>query len=467
MGSGRPSIGAFLRRAPNERNVTMTLKKIAALALAAMMLCSVLSACGNPDASSVPGTSSSTQIPTTSSSAQPQKVMYQVSVFDVYGQPATSGVIVKFMQNGEQIALQKMNASGVAEKELDAGEYDVELMFTGGDVAYYYDTTDLKLTATKTQLMINLCLEQGTEFETVYHNDVAYDAYMVNTGNTRVTLKPGRNYFLYTPEMSGEYEMFASDSTYKVGYYGAQHFINEIDIGHEAPNNGTAVSISDGMVSPNSQFVIGIDNPNDEDVVTVLHVVRTGAYIDTSIPKENYRPTHTLTAWTKPADKTVKKFDIGTAVPYKLVLDEATGFYHLNDVNGPLVVVFLGEGAKDHITCMVPYDTVIKNTNVSAGIKDENGNTIKLEVFTSCLQQYIGVYDENMKDANGKIVGGYEGGCIDRASGLYPLTEDLMYIIKQHGTYSGWWDSSSGNYLFEDVMVSAENAWLFMCGYLE
>ena len=446
---------------------TMTFRKIASLALAMLMLCSVLCACTEPNAGSTPSNPASSTNPTSGSNGDPQKITYQVAVYDVYGNPATSGVVVKFLQNGEQVALQQMNAEGIAAKELDAGEYDIELMFTSGGTKYYYDTTDLKLSATKTQVTIHLCLEQSTEGETVYADGEEYTAYPISTGNTRVTLKPGRNYFLYHPEISGEYKMWAADTTYKVGYYGGEHYIQSFDVGHEAPNNGTGLSISDSMISPNNTFVLGVDNPGDENVETILYVVRTGAYIDTSIPRVTYRATHTLTAWTKPADKTVKQFNLATSTPYNLVLDEATGYYHLNDVNGPLVVVFLGEKAKDFVTYAAPYDTILKNSNVLASVKDENGNTIKLEVFNDCLQEYIGVYDENLKDENGNIVGGYKGGCIDRESGMYPLTDDLMYIIQHHGEYSGWWDSTSANYLFTDAMVSAVNAWLFMCGYLE
>ena len=58
------------------------------------------------------------------------------------------------------------------------------------------------------------------------------------------------------------------------------------------------------------------------------------------------------------------------------------------------------------------------------------------------------------------------GGCIDHETGMYTLTQDLMYIIQQHGNYSGWWDNSDERYIFEGIAVNKENAWLFMCAYL-
>ena len=61
---------------------------------------------------------------------------------------------------------------------------------------------------------------------------------------------------------------------------------------------------------------------------------------------------------------------------------------------------------------------------------------------------------------------------IDEATGLYPLTEDLKYILQQRGDYAGWWNPGSGIYLFVDENrvpldgVNHEIAWLFMCCYV-
>jgi hypothetical protein len=441
----------------------MTFKKIASLALAVLMLCTTLCACASSQGDNTSGNPTTTK--PSSDVEQNETALYQVTVYGVDGKPATSGVFVKFLQNGEQVAMQNTNVSGVAEKELEKGDYTVELMFSGG-TKYYFDTSDLTLSKTKTQLTINLCLEQSTESETVYVDEMEYIAYSLSTGNTYVTLKPGRNYFLYYPEQSGEYEMWTANGTYKVGYYGGVHYIMPNDAGTEAPNNGTHVSISASMISDNS-FVIGVDNPGTEDVKTVLQVVRASEYVDTTIPKQIYQATHTLTPWKKPADVTVKQFNIRATQPYNLVLDETTGFYHLNDVNGPLVVVFLGEVAREYMDYMAPYETVLQNSGVTVYFGNEDGTYDRCEVYSNCLQEYIGAFDANLKDPVTGAMGTYVGGCMDRESGMYPLTEDLMYIIKNHGNYAGWWDSSDPRYIFEGITVNPENAWLFMCGYLE
>ena len=95
----------------------MNMKRIRALLLAAVMLCSLVlfSACGSK------------------ASGNPT---YKVSIVDAMGAPCTSGVVVKFMQNGAQAGMQTVNENGVAEKVLPKGDYTVELQFTDSDVNY-------------------------------------------------------------------------------------------------------------------------------------------------------------------------------------------------------------------------------------------------------------------------------------------------------------------------------------------
>ena len=421
---------------PIKGAITMKKRKILSLVLAVLMLCSVLSACAQSQPSKTPSD------PTDGN----ENALYQVTVYGADGKPATSGVVVQFMQNGEQVAMETLDASGVASKELPKGDYTVELRFMDSKAAYYYDKSDMTLSKTKTQMTILLCLEQSTEGETVYADDMEHMAYPLSVGNTYVTLKPGRNYFLFVPGESGEYELFAEDATCAVGYYGNVHFIQSVNQGKEAPNNGTALSLSSGMVGPESEFVIGVDNPGTEDVKVVLHVVRVSDYIDTSVPNVIYEKTHAVTPWTQPMGKQLKKFDVTAVVPYNLVLNEKTGFYHLNSVAGPLVVVCLGKKADMHITQLASYQTILENSGVKAYIQNPDGTYDRCEIYSDCLLEYIA--------------------CVDQNTGLYPLTEDLMYIIQQHGKHSGWWDITGERYIFGDTQVNEKNAWLFMCGYL-
>ena len=62
---------------------TMTFRKIASLALAMLMLCSVLCACTEPNAGSTPSNPASSTNPTSGSNGDPQTITYQVAVYDV------------------------------------------------------------------------------------------------------------------------------------------------------------------------------------------------------------------------------------------------------------------------------------------------------------------------------------------------------------------------------------------------
>ena len=61
---------------------------------------------------------------------------------------------------------------------------------------------------------------------------------------------------------------------------------------------------------------------------------------------------------------------------------------------------------------------------------------------------------------------------MDEKNGVYPLTEDLKYIIQMRGDHSGWFDSKSMSYLFFDENrnmvpdINPEISWLFMCCYI-
>ena len=65
---------------------------------------------------------------------------YQVKVLDGQGSPMTSGIVVKFLKNGEQVAMQKTDANGVATKKLEKGDYTIELMFTDSSLTGDADT---------------------------------------------------------------------------------------------------------------------------------------------------------------------------------------------------------------------------------------------------------------------------------------------------------------------------------------
>ena len=116
------------------------MKKIINMALVAALLCSslLLGACGNGAGSTEDAGG---------------KKAYKVAVKDALGNPYTEGVVVQYHQNGAMVAMQIVNPeTGIATKELDAGDYTVKLQFTDGPEGYYYVEEGLTLSADKTEL---------------------------------------------------------------------------------------------------------------------------------------------------------------------------------------------------------------------------------------------------------------------------------------------------------------------------
>lgn len=407
-------------------------KKIMAAALALVMLLT-LCACGE-DKPDEPGTAS-----------------YQVTVLDGQGNPITSGVVVKFMKNGQQVAMQKTDSKGVATKELEKGDYTVELVFTDSNKSGYYDAATAVLSAKKTTLKLSLVNKLNTDsVQELTVSEKTYAAYAVSTGSTYVPLKASeRNYFLFSPAEAGTYEFSVDNKEIKLGYYGGPHFVQSTSAVTPI-NNVLTLSISAGSLG--GTYVIGLDGVS-QDTNAVLSIIRTGdPQISISdMPWNTYPTTHTPSPYTlNLGGKSLKYVDVtGKTEDNKIVFNESDGYYHYRTANGPVVLVHLGPDA--------PYYSLqfILNLDGSFGqhgskiceyFFDSDGNFLKKEDYSDILSTYF---------AN-----------MDQKSGVYPLTDDLKYII-QNGCKQ-WWDKNDPDYS-EDFAIpncNPEIAWMFALCYV-
>lgn len=395
------------------------LKKVCALALALVMLMGLLAACG-----------------------QTGNATYTVKVTDAQGTPLTSGVIVKFMQNGTQVAMQPVNANGEAAKELPKGNYTVELAFTG-DNGGYYDPAIAVLTADKTSLELNLINALNEQTVELFADGKDYAAYMVEAGSTRVPVVANdRNFFLFTPSEAGTYKFSVDNNQLVLGYYGAPHFVQSMSAVDVVENSFT-LSVSDSSLG-GATYVIGIDGAEGVDGC-VLNIVRIGEpeHNVADEPWTTYKTTAVLSPYTleMPAGKNLMYVDItAQEARHQFVFNEADGYYHLDTADGLVVHVHLAKGAP-----YVALQTVIQGDGPMGGAPireyfyDEDGNFVKKEDYTDILLGYFKNMDPNL--------------------GIYPLTDDLIYII-QNGCH-GWWDPESPDYIFGEC--NPELAWMFAC----
>ena len=407
-------------------------KKILAAALALAMLLA-LCACGDDKKSDKQN-----------DKADSTTASYEVKVLDGQGNPMTEGVVVKFLKDGQQVAMQKTNDKGIASKELEKGNYTVELMFTDSSLNASYDASAAVLSADKTSLVLTLINEVGSEAHTLVVGDQEFNAPYVNVGSTNVSVTASvRNYFVFTPTEAGTYAFSVSNNDVKIGYYGAPHFVQSMSA-VDVIDNVITMSISAGTIG--GSYVIGLDGLS-ADTKTVLSIIRTGdpEITISDMPWTQYKTTHTPAPYTLDlGGKSLKYIDITSATAnVTLAYNAEDGFYHYGSENGPVVLMHLGKGAP-----YVSLQTVIEGDGLGGGAPireyfyDANGEFLKKEDYTDILRTYF----ENM----------------DSKNGVYPLTKDLEYIIKNG--CNGWWDKESPDFIFTDC--NPELGWMFALCYV-
>lgn len=378
---------------------------------------------------------------------------YTVTVRDALGQ-SYAGVIVRFMQNGQQVTMQVTDENGAVSKNLPKGEYTVELAFTGNDRSYYYDTADLKLTAEKTALTVELAYALSGEPVTLGAQGEQVDAYHVQTGCTWVNVGSQRSYYLFTPTEQGTYEFgVVGDAT--VGYYGAPHFVQSQNAA-EVVDGKFTVSVSASMIGTGNTgttvLVIGVDGAKEGTENCVLTVRRIGdsAFNPAEQPWVIYQPKNEVKSYTLPAGAKLQEFDLSAATgTYKLVLG-SDGYYHLNSADGALVLVRLGQPS----AYLEAIETILREySGMGKYFYNENGEFVRKESYTECLLTYSDAADEE--------------------TGVYPLNDDLKYMLEQRGEYVGWWNPDGNGFLFRDETglplpgVNPEHGMLFLCCYIE
>ena len=432
----------------------MKMKNILALALVLAMALSLVACGGGEDTTS----STESTAPTESTSAN---TAYSVKLVDALGNPYTENIVVKFMQGGQQVAMQNVNAEGVASKELTPGDYDIELLFTDG-AAYHYDTENLKVSEAKPDLVIEMAGLVDGECEYLFVDGEEHEAPYIVTGCIYVELTAGaRNYFVFTPVQSGIYEITVHHAESTVGYYGSPFFVLAENSGTVTGEHSVSVEVKDSSIGSGDggtvQLVIGVDaGVNTENCV--LSIARIGEYV---LPPEEqpwtvYEPTFAPGKYTLPEGVELKDFDLTAS--HTLVFNETDGFYHLNSADGPIVLVRLHSA----LTYGGSLGDILANANVGTYFYDETGAFQYKELYNDCLLQYLGTLNKGMGTYS------YSDGMMDENYGVYPLTKDLEYIIKTYGDRCGWWEMGHANYLFAALPnLNVEFAWLFMCCYAE
>ena len=376
-----------------------------------------------------------------------QKAEYLVTVQDYAGNPR-SDVTVQFVKGGMPAAVVRTDAQGKAAAELEPARYSIVLAFA--DSGWYYEEKAAILPEGTTELTIHVAQGVSGTMEELYVGN----AYFLSVGGTYVTMQPDVvNYYIFEPTDPGLYRIGTSDPEARVGYYGGNTFFisnQTASTDYTEENNYYTINVKQGNIG--SVFIIGVTGASD----AIVEVIRLGDPIldETDIVPEVYTATTPPKAFKiKAADGRKLKFVDLTASTddFRIVMGE-DGYYHLNSADGPLLYMNLGPNAP-YISMynMLGY-TGFGGTSLTASFYDANGSVVRREDYTACMCSYVE--------------------SIDPTYGVYPLTEDLVYMMQNGGGYKGWWNPESANCVFMDEekvldpTINLELGWMFAVCYV-
>lgn len=277
------------------------------------------------------------------------------------------------------------------------------------------------------------------------------NAYNVYVGNTRVLLgsnqinygeDSGNCFFIFNPEVSGVYRFTTSDPAAVISYWGGTtHYAFDQTSNTDYADNAFTINVKDSNIG--SLYIIGIQGASSCELIITRISDAELTYDD--LPYERYQGIHTpVDQGTAPAG-TFVYFDLENPDGYQLVLNETTGYYHLGSLDGPVVYMRLATGVSSTPLNNLSFATILSNSGIQRYYFDADGEFVAKIDFSTYVTECIN--------------------CVD-SKGMYPLTQDLMRIVKDIGEYKGWWDAANPSYQFGDYEnLNAEIAWMYACGY--
>ena len=408
------------------------------------------------------------------------KITYQVSVIDEKGQPVTSGVYVTW-KNTEQMYSQIINnASGSVSADLPAAEYTVILTMTGTYQGYRYDASSAVTTADRNKVTIRIAKPLSdtaavTDYGDITTIEVPLGATYVKLSSSQVNyaVVDGKSYcfFQYPIPGAGRYSFTTSNGAAISDWGINSSYIKDQTTPQERQDNAFVVSVKDanfpeGAKSLPMIFAVEVTSQYTDTIVMVEYVGEAAWTIEDE-PYIVYKGTQTPAvayADGKPIAIESNIFKLNTGGKSLTYVNMKTdkpvkgddGLYHLNSKTGPVLYVNLGDKA--------PYVSL----GILTGAIGQYGTGFR-KIFTNPDGSYVinpdGAYKkEDYTDAMVSY-----SLHVDPQTGVYPLNDDLIYMLQHGGEGKEWYDPTSASYLFLDqnVDVDLSLAWMFAVCYLK
>ena len=368
-------------------------------------------------------------------------VDYTVTVVDGLGNPI-SDIIVKFTNSNGETKTRVTDADGIAVYK-NAPEGDYKVVLEQGFSSAEVDATIYKLTAENTSIKLVLRDNEKTVDIAGEVNQGSF-AYYIDEGSYPVIADEfGVAYFVLDARISGTYRVSITtdNSATTVGYYGIPMFVQTT---HRSEGEYDGRSFELVIQDPNTPYVLGVKNIGDEDVVLVIERVGEAPFDPEFAEWTQIEKKADIDKCEIPSGVILENVDITDSTLSVALGDD--GFYYTND--GKLVYIKITGTNETYLpgASLAYLAGFVDNNigmNIGGYIYDENGDFVDKLNYNLMIEEY-------MKYCDSKY-------------GVIPLTEELAECMKLHGTSTGWWNSSAGNYLFNGVDIVEENAWLFLC----
>lgn len=408
---------------------------------------------------------------------------YQVKVVDGDGNPVTGGVYVTW-QNAGTTETRAVGSDGTATAELVENGYTVVLTLTGQYKNYRYDTATAITTAAQPALTVRIAEPiSDTAVETEYNSgggtmvtkdlDIGATYVTLNTSQTNYAVIDGTGYCFFRFQITeeGKYS-FTTTNGAPISNWGTNTFFIENRTSEEEreANEFVLELKADNFSSEEHvlMLIFAVEVTGNHAGTIVLVEDRGDAeytYLDapfaefegTETPEVAYEDGKPVAIEEnifklKTDGKTLTYVDMLTDVAVK----GEDGFYHLNTEDGPILYVNMGADA--------PYISLA----TMVGAIGQYGTGFKKIFFNEDGTPEVnpdGTYHK--EDYTGVLVA-YSLHA-DPTTGVYPLTDDLIYMIQHGGEFKGWYTPGSGAYLFEDsdIEVNPELIWMFAVCYLK
>ena len=365
-------------------------------------------------------------------------ITYTVNVVDYSGK-GISGVTAVFMSNGVTVGTATSDSSGKAAVQLEKGEYEVSLTGLG---TLGYDNGDYTVSTDSTSVSI-VVAQEGKKTSQVY--DI--DRYTLNLGATYVKVEKFKQYkdipgiAVFEPTKTGKYKISVLSCSVKLSDYGSNtSFLAKQDT--KIKNKSYTINVK--TVGPT--YLVGLDGV--DGCIVVVERVGDAEYTEEDlIAMMDWTPyvgKDVLSYYSLESGQTLEQVNISAATgTYNLVYNKNDGRYHLDSEQGPLVVVKLKDAPYISIFDMIGAGDFGGTT--FGNYIYENNKFVRKESYNNVLSQYISY--------------------MDSTNYVYPLTEDLKYILQGAGNHFGWWSSTNENNIIyqNNKTLNPEYAWMFCC----